>query len=400
MNNKDIKEDSCMETIAGEFYKWLKERTNLKKNSVDSYKTYIKRLCENVNKVFGTGWFEALHTDPAEVSVYKRKQCAEFIEFCIQNVSKTKKQAWTDWRSAFRQFEDFLDWKKTGKIAQHVPAPLLAKEETTAQHMGRNNMVITKRVQSGPAGDCCTINSEENLRKTRMSGSAWGYLREDAADANRAGFDAGTGLHRTGLEDYLRVVFPDTTDWIHDKGLPRNRNTKNRRIRPDYRSESLNLIVEFDGLPHFQYPAIIADLENTEYYKRLGYHVVRIPYFIQLTKDAVAKYFGVDVGIDLFNPSYPSLTGSGKWMPSHICSLGLMRMALEFVRFPDQYQINKELMSAEQKYTGYQNLDGLYQCFKTHYPTGIPDSATMLSVVIKSHLSLIAPTINPYLPVV
>lgn len=214
----------------------------------------------------------------------------------------------------------------------------------------------------------------------------WGYLREDSDDALKAGIDKETGLHRTGLEEYLQVIFPNVHDWVHDKGLPKDENPEKCKIRPDYRSKSQKLIVEFDGLPHFQYPAVIADLKNTRYYQYIGYRVVRIPYFIQLTKDAVKKYFGVDVTIDLFDIRYPSLTGSGKWMPSHICSLGLMRMALEFLRFPDQYQVNKDSMIKSTSYTDVKNLDSLYMSFKQQYRTGITNPEKLLSIVLDGKL--------------
>ena len=226
---------------------------------------------------------------------------------------------------------------------------------------------------------------QESVVRTEVK---WGYLREDADDARKAGFDTVTGLHRTGLDEYLRVIFPDVHDWVHDKGLPKARNVENRKIRPDYRSESKNLIVEFDGLPHFQYPAVIADLEKTKYYQSIKYQVVRIPYFIQLTKGAVKSYFDVDVTDDLFDITYPSLTGDGKWMPSHICPLGLMRMALEFVRFPDQYQVNKDAMSAATSYTGSGNLDCLYLDFKNRFKGGISDPTELLSAVISSRLGM------------
>ena len=47
----------------------------------------------------------------------------------------------------------------------------------------------------------------------------WGFLRETTELANKAGIDKDTGLLRTGLDEYLKVIFPDTNDWIHDKSL-------------------------------------------------------------------------------------------------------------------------------------------------------------------------------------
>ena len=44
----------------------------------------------------------------------------------------------------------------------------------------------------------------------------WGFLRETEALAKKAGIDKDTGLHRTGLEIYLKVIFPKIDVWIHD----------------------------------------------------------------------------------------------------------------------------------------------------------------------------------------
>lgn len=167
----------------------------------------------------------------------------------------------------------------------------------------------------------------------------WGFLREHSSKAS--GKDPLTGLHRTGLDKYLEVIFPNNSDWIYDKAFGKHGN-ENYRIRPDYRSDCLSLIVEFDGLPHYNDPAvIIKDDKNTNIYKKNGYKVIRIPYFIQLTNDAVENLFGIKVNEPLFNVSYPSLGGvEMKHNPSCLCPEGLKRMAREFKRFPEQYEIN------------------------------------------------------------
>ena len=173
----------------------------------------------------------------------------------------------------------------------------------------------------------------------------WGFLREHSNNATVK--DPLTGLHRTGLEKYLEVIFPDTTDWIHDKAFGIH-GKENYRIRPDYRSDSLKLIVEFDGMPHYTDPAvIIKDDKNTDIYEKNGYKVVRIPYFIQLTNDAVEKLFGVIVKEPLFNICYPSLGSvEMKHNPSCLCPEGLKRMAKEFKKFPEQYEINIQALKA------------------------------------------------------
>ena len=188
-------------------------------------------------------------------------------------------------------------------------------------------------------------NKERTNTGFNRSSEKWGFLREHSNNAS--GKDPLTGLHRTGLDKYLEVIFPDTTDWIHDKSFGLHDGVSHR-IRPDYRSDSLKLIVEFDGLPHYQDPAvIIKDDTNANTYIQNGYKVVRIPYFIQLTNAAVEELFGVKVNEPLFNVNYPSLGGIGmKHNPSCLCPEGLKRMAREFKRFPEQYEINIQSLKA------------------------------------------------------
>jgi hypothetical protein len=73
------------------------------------------------------------------------------------------------------------------------------------------------------------VKIEEN------SMAKWGFLRETVAMAEKAGVDKDTGLHRTGLKEYLKVIFPEVNDWMHDKALG-NINGDVYKSRPDYRS--------------------------------------------------------------------------------------------------------------------------------------------------------------------
>jgi hypothetical protein len=175
----------------------------------------------------------------------------------------------------------------------------------------------------------------------------WGFLRETAELAKKAGKDKDTGLHRTGLDDYLKVIFPEINDWIHDKALGEV-NGKKYLSRPDYRSEQLKLIIEFDGLQHYTKPDIIEkDYRLTEVYTQLGYKVVRIPYFIQLTKKAVKTLFTIDIEDDLFDETISSLGIQGLNTPAYLCPAGVKRMAQEFERFPEQYKTNIEFLKKQ-----------------------------------------------------
>lgn len=179
----------------------------------------------------------------------------------------------------------------------------------------------------------------------------YGYLRETEEEAIKAGLDKDTSLPRTGLDTYLRIIFPEIKDWIHNKTVPnlKDKDNKISKIRPDYRSEALRMIVEFDGLPHYQNPDIILkDAEKDIIYKNNGYKVVRIPYFIQLTKESVKILFNIDLDFELFDLSSVnknmSLGINSKATPAYLCPLGIKKMAEEYIKFPKQLQINLEYL--------------------------------------------------------
>jgi len=175
----------------------------------------------------------------------------------------------------------------------------------------------------------------------------WGFLRETNALAKKAGIDKDTGLHRTGLDEYLEIIFPEVNDWIHDKTIGLINGTL-YRSRPDYRSEKLKLIIEFDGLQHYTKPDIIEkDIKNTELYKSFGYKVVRIPYFIQLTNKAVETFFDKKLSEELFDEKISSLGIESKNTPAYLCPAGVKRMAYEFRKFPEQYKTNIEFLKKQ-----------------------------------------------------
>lgn len=194
----------------------------------------------------------------------------------------------------------------------------------------------------------------------------WGFLRETKEDAIKQGIDPETKLHRTGLDEYLAAIFPDTYDWEHDKTIANLPDGVKCKKRPDYRSEKLKLIIEFDGMPHFQSPhQIRKDIEATELYISFGYKVVRLPYFIQLTNQAIEQLFGVTVNEQMFNPKIPSL-GIEKGSPASLCPAGIHRMAEIFINFPEQYEINlTHLKSFNDEYlTGASLLEEEYNKIK------------------------------------
>lgn len=180
----------------------------------------------------------------------------------------------------------------------------------------------------------------------------WGYLRETTEMALEAGVDPANGMPRTGLDEYLKEIFPETTDWIHDKPI-KMVNGKKCRYRPDYRSESLKLIIEYDGVQHYTSPKQIRDdEERTALYTEGGYKVVRIPYFIQLSQKVVNRMFGKDVGElfddDIASMSIESIKTNHPNTPAFMCPAGIARMAKEFHEYsPEQYETNIRFLIGE-----------------------------------------------------
>ena len=107
------------------------------------------------------------------------------------------------------------------------------------------------------------------------------------------------------------------------------------------------MIVEFDGIQHYKEPdKILSDSANTEFYKSLGYKVVRIPYFIQLSKKAIKDFFGVETHEEFFDETIPSLGIKEHNTPAYLCASGVKRMAEEFKRFPEQYETNIQYLAS------------------------------------------------------
>ncbi len=203
------------------------------------------------------------------------------------------------------------------------------------------------------------------MHEESLSSHKWGFLRETQEIADRDGRDP-SGLPRTGLDTYLRAIFPTVDDWVHNRTITGAEGAAKGK-RPDYRSETLKLIIEFDGVQHYTDPQKIWDDEKkTAAFTELGYQVVRIPYFIQITNEAVMVLFGTRVEEPLFPASQASFTSLGKYLPAYLCPAGFKRMAKEFADFPEQYKVNLRAL----KELGPDHLTGaslLEQQFQAHF---------------------------------
>lgn len=175
----------------------------------------------------------------------------------------------------------------------------------------------------------------------------WFFLRETRAKALKEDPDKVFGLHKTGLEDYLSVIFPEVNDWINNNAVGVI-DGKKYAYRPDYRSESLKLIIEFDGTLHYKNPTnIVNDKARNALYAKGGYKVIRIPFFIQLTNDVVISLLGRNVSEPLFNPEITSMSVQWKNTPAFMCPAGVERMARELIQFPQQMEVNMKRLAEE-----------------------------------------------------
>lgn len=169
----------------------------------------------------------------------------------------------------------------------------------------------------------------------------WKYLRETENkffDPNR----------HTTLKTYLERIFPNNT-FEYDCFIPKEYFTQHdqpyRRYRPDAMCKELMLIVEFDGLSHYQDPEVVRnDIVKDNILNALGFKVVRIPYWIQLSNEVILHYFDVEVDEPMCELPYSfydpdTETTSLRICPGSMCRPGQRRFIDEVNSLPVNTQI-------------------------------------------------------------
>lgn len=127
-------------------------------------------------------------------------------------------------------------------------------------------------------------------------------------------------LTEDNLELILKTVVPDLI-FVRDKSVP---SASNKRYRPDFRCETEKLIIEFDGDTHYRSSQrILVDFEKDEIYRTMGYRVIRIPYFIQMTEEVFFYIFNREIK---FKQMYLNgFIDSTVILPADFCELGVRR---------------------------------------------------------------------------
>jgi hypothetical protein len=149
-------------------------------------------------------------------------------------------------------------------------------------------------------------------------------------------------LTEQGLGEVLEKIFPQY-EFIHNKVVP----SCNFKFRPDYRSEELGLIVEFDGYQHYtKSKVIMSDYEKDYLWSEiLGYKVIRVPYFVQICNKLLEYEFGIQTN---FNQVYDhGFIDSKACLPADFCEAGYRRFLEDLDRF--FYAREDILLSLNQK---------------------------------------------------
>lgn len=136
-------------------------------------------------------------------------------------------------------------------------------------------------------------------------------------------------LTETLLYDYIKYIFKDY-EIIHNKIVP-NSNIKNR---PDFRIESIKLIIEFDGYRHYNdSKVIVKDLETTQIWNDLGYNIIRIPYYLQMNIEVLSllySYINKEVDTDNISNYKNGFIDKKALRPKDFPLLGLKRFMLDY----------------------------------------------------------------------
>ena len=92
------------------------------------------------------------------------------------------------------------------------------------------------------------------------------------------------------------------------------------------------MVVEFDGDEHYRNTLKIqVDEQKDRIAAEYGYHVVRIPYWVQLTTETLLHYFGLSANI---HQDFPHGFITTKVFPASFCELGILRFEQELYSLP------------------------------------------------------------------
>ena len=152
-------------------------------------------------------------------------------------------------------------------------------------------------------------------------------------------------LKPNDMASVLMRLFPDFSlppkqSYLRDNQGHLVKTKSGHKVQPDFRLEKQKIIVEIDGQNYQRghYTSVktcIDDLEKDELYKELGLTVVRIPAYIQLDKEMIKFFFGLDYCEELYSACHlHGFLHDEIALPADFCSLGLGRFYKEMDSLP------------------------------------------------------------------
>lgn len=146
-------------------------------------------------------------------------------------------------------------------------------------------------------------------------------------------------LNEKLLGIYLKYIF-----YSHE--IVCNRVVPNSEIknRPDFRIDSLKLIVEFDGYMHYNCTkTILKDNRTTKIWGELGYEVIRLPYFIQMNNQTLNIFYnilGENIDVDILSNYKLGFIDCKALRVKDFCLYGLFRF-IEYLKGLDNDSVNE-----------------------------------------------------------
>ena len=136
-------------------------------------------------------------------------------------------------------------------------------------------------------------------------------------------------LMQNKLELALREIVGETAWRGRELNVPGSR----RRWDMAYELNEKISVVEFDGDAHYWNSLKIkVDAEKDEAAKKLGYDIVRIPYWIQLTNETLKFFFNLEAEI---KQDFPHGFIATKIFPASYSELGIERFRNELESLPE-----------------------------------------------------------------
>lgn len=137
-------------------------------------------------------------------------------------------------------------------------------------------------------------------------------------------------------EDITAVIIQSifqNCEIIRNKQVPNS----NIKTRPDFYIPSEQLIIEFDGYQHYNTSSVILrDRLKDVRYGEMGIKIIRIPYFVQLTRSVQQILFN---DVSSTHVVYPhGFINNKALLPADFCELGIKR----FVQDLNDYEFIAE----------------------------------------------------------